>query len=242
MGATSIIFKRELKAYLTTPVGYVIAAIALLLQGVLFQALALGAGGKKLSAEVLSAFFYNSSGPVMIAAVALAMRLIAEERQQGTMVLLNTSPVRDTEIVLGKFLSAFVFLAGITLLSIYMPMLIKVRGKISWGHVAVGYSGLLLLGAAALSIGVFASAIARQQLVAGIVGAAIVGLLLLVWQLSTVVDGSLKTVLASLALFARHYPPFQSGALHLRDVVYYLAITYFFLLLAVKTMEAKRWE
>ena len=158
------------------------------------------------------------------------------------MVLLNTSPVRDSEIVIGKFLSAFVFLCGITLASFYMPLLISVRGKISFGHVTVGYLGLLLLGAAALAIGVFASSLARQQLVAGVVGAALVGWMLLLWHLAKVVDPPLKDVLAGLDLFARHFPPFQQGILHLRDVVYYLAVTYFFLLLAVKTMEAKRWE
>jgi ABC-2 type transport system permease protein len=239
--AISIIFKRELGAYLTSPVGWVVAAIALFLQGILFQAFAMG-GPKKLSAEVLSQFFYFSSAPTMIAAVALSMRLISEERQQGTMVLLNTSPVRDSEIVIGKFLSAFVFLCGITLASIYMPLLVHVRGKISFGHVAVGYTGLILLGAAVLAIGVFASSLARQQLVAGVVGAAIVGWMLLLWQLAKIVDPPVKDTLAALDLFARHFPPFQQGILHLRDVVYYLAVTYFFLLLAVKTMEAKRWE
>src|SRR5213076_2323755 len=102
----------------------------------------------------------------MIAAVALSVRLLAEERQQGTMVLLHTSPVRDAEIVAGKFLSAFVFLAAITLASVYMPLLILVHGKIAFAQVAVGYLGLLLLGAAALSIGLFASSLTRHQLVA----------------------------------------------------------------------------
>ena len=233
--------RRELGAYLRSPIGYIIAAAVLFIDGILFEGRALGAG-KRLSADVLREFFYVSSGTTLIAAVALSIRLIAEERQNQTIVLLNTSPVRDIEIVIGKFLSAFLFLAAIILASIYMPLLIMVRGKISSGHVAVGYLGLLLLGGAALAIGTFATSLARHQLVAASVGATLVGAMVLLWPLSKQLDPPLKSVVASLDLFARHYPPFMSGVLHLRDVVFYLAVTYFFLLLATKTMEAKRWQ
>ncbi len=97
------------------------------------------------------------------------MRLLAEERQTGTLVLLTSSPIQDWEIVLGKFLSAFIFLALITLAcTVYMPLLIFVNGKISVGHLAAGYLGLLLLGSATLAIGTFGSAIARTQVLAAI--------------------------------------------------------------------------
>lgn len=240
MAATSIIYRRELGAYLRSPVGYLVAALVLLIDGILFQGMALG--GRKLSAEVLRLFFYFSSGTTMIAAVALSVRLLAEERQQGTMVLLHTSPVRDAEIVAGKFLSAFTFLGGITLVSVYMPLLILVHGKIAFAQVAVGYLGLFLLGGAALAIGLFASSLTRHQLVAAAVGAALVGAMVLLYYLAQVLDPPLKQVVGSLDLFSQHFTPFMSGVLHLRDVVFYLSVTYFFLLLAVKTMEAKRWQ
>src|SRR5262249_48127328 len=140
MRATSIVFRRELAAYLRSPVGYIVAALVLLIDGILFQAMALG-GGRRLSAEVLRQFFYFGSGTTMIAAVALSVRLIAEERQLGTMVLLHTSPIRDVEIVAGKFLAAWTFLAAITLATLYMPLLILVHGKITFAHAAVGYPG-----------------------------------------------------------------------------------------------------
>src|SRR5438132_9963571 len=140
MRAISIIFKRELGAYLRSPIGWVVAALLLLVDGILFQSQALT--GEQLSADVLRRFFWSTSGVTMIAAVALSIRLIAEERQQHSMVLLNTSPVRDTEIVFGKFLAAFVFLAGMLLLSVYMPLLIKVNGKVNLSQIAVGYLGL----------------------------------------------------------------------------------------------------
>jgi ABC-2 type transport system permease protein len=243
MRAVSVIFRRELGEYLHSPLGYVVGVAVLLVDGLLFYAQALGpAAGERLSGEVLARFFYNTSGLVAMAAVALSIRLIAEERQSGTLVLLNTSPVRDWEVVMGKFLSALTFLGGITALSIYMPLLIMVNGKISVGQVIIGYLGLLFIGATCLAIGVFATSLTRHQLLAVAVASAVTATMFLLWPLSLVIDPPLSRILAGLAIHARHFQGFQVGVLHLRDVVYYLAVTYFFLLLATKIMEAKRWE
>ena len=142
--------------------GYIIVAAVLVVDGILFNALALG-GPRSARREVLAQFFYFSSGTTMIASVFLSMRLLAEEKQTGTLVLLTSSPVQDWEIVLGKFLSAWAFLAIMTLLTAFMPALIMVNGKISFGHVVAGYLGLLLLGGATLAIGTFGSALARTR-------------------------------------------------------------------------------
>lgn len=243
MRATWTIFRRELAAYLASPLGWIVAATVLLLDGLLFYAQALGpAAGERLSAEVLSRFFWTTSGLVAIAAVALSVRLLVEERQLDTLVLLNTSPVRDREIVLGKFLSAFAFLGGITLLTLYMPLLVMVNGKISAGQIGVGYLGLFLIGGAVLAVGVFASSLTRHPLLAAATGAALTGALFLFWPLSFVLDPPLSRVFAGLSIHGRHFAGFQIGVLHLRDVFYYLAITFFFLLLSTKVLEAKRWE
>lgn len=242
MRATSIIFRRELGAYLRSPVGYVIAALLLLVCGILFQAQALG-GGKQLSADVLRKFFQFSSGTTIVLAIALSIRLIAEERQTHTLILLNTSPIRDVEIILGKFLAAFVFLCGVVLLSLYMPLLILVNGKITASQVAVGYIGLFLIGAASLAIGVFASSMARHQLVAAVLGAALAGIMYLLYELARKLPAPLSTVFQDLGLWHTHFQSsFMQGVFSLKDAVYYLAVTYFFLLLAAKTMEAKRWQ
>lgn len=242
MRAISIIFRRELGAYLRSPVGYIIAAILLLVCGLLFQALALGEG-KRLSATVLQKFFEFSSGTTVIMGILLSLRLIADERQNHTLILLNTSPVRDAEIVIGKFLAAFVFLSGAVLLSLYMPLLILVNGKISASQVAVGYIGLFLIGAASLAIGIFASAVSRHLLVVFAVGAGLVAILHFLWELAKKLPAPLSTVLQDLSLWFAHFQTsFMQGVFSLKDVVYYLAITYFFLLLAIKTMEAKRWQ
>lgn len=243
MRTVSVVFRREFAEYVRSVLGYVVAAAVLLLAGLLFYAQGLGpAAGERLSGEVLARFFFTMSGLVAIAAVALSIRLIAEERQAGTLVLLSTSPVREWEVVIGKFLSAFAFLAAITMASFYMPLLIMVNGRISIGQVLVGYLGLLLIGGACLAIGLFATSLTRHQLVAAVVGSALTGTMFLFWQLSQVLDPPLSRVFAGLAIHARHFQGFQSGILHIRDVVYYVAVMYFFLLLATKTMEVKRWE
>ena len=242
-GATGIIFRRELQAYVRSPMGYIVAAGVLLLDGVLFYATALNPDlGETLSGSVLARFFYNASGLTAVAAVALSIRLIAEERQTGTQLLLDTSPVRDREIVLGKFLSALTFLTAITLATLYIPLLILVNGKISIGHILIGYLGLVLLGAAVLAIGLFATALTRHQLVAAAVAAVITGIMFLFWPLSQIVDAPLARVFAALAIHGRHFAGFLAGLLHLRDVIYYLALTYFFLFAATRVMEAKRWD
>lgn len=242
MRVTSIIYRRELASYFRSPVGYVIAAALLLICGILFQSEALGKHAK-LSAEVLSGFFYFSSGTTIIAAVALSVRLIAEERQQRTLVLLNTSPIRDAEIVAGKFLAALTYLSFITLLSFYMPLLIKVNGKITMSQVLMGYLGLILLGSATLAIGIFASSLAKQQLVAGVGGAVLTGIMVLLYPLAGKLDPPLRGVLEQLDLWHVHYGlSFMEGIFNLKDLIYYLAVTYFFLLLATKVMEAKRWR
>jgi ABC-2 type transport system permease protein len=236
-----LIARRELRAYLRSPFGYIVAAAMLLIDGLLFQGYALGAGAR-LSAEVLHDFFYFASGTTMVAAILLSMRLLAEERQTGTLVLLNTAPLRESAIIAGKFLSAFVFVVLLTAVTVYMPLLILVNGKVSLGHIAVGYLGLVLLGAASVAIGLFGSTLARTQVLAAVIGAGILVTMLLLWLVGKVTDPPLNTFLAGLALHNEHQNAFMSGLLRLDNVVYYVAITYFFLLASTKALEARRWR
>jgi ABC-2 type transport system permease protein len=241
MNATWLIARRELAAYLRTMTGYVIAAAVLVINGVLFNVRSLG-GPELRSSQVVADFFYVSSGTTMIASVFLAMRLLAEERQTGTLVLLTSSPVRDREIVLGKFLSALAFLTLMTLATAFMPALVMVHGKVSLGHLASGYLGLLLLGSATLAIGTFGSALARSQVLAAVISGAMVVGMIISWLIARVTERPLNDVFVAVALYHRHFPPFQVGVVHLRDVVYYLAVTYFALFAATRVLEARRWK
>jgi ABC-2 type transport system permease protein len=236
-----LIARRELTATLRSPLGFVVAALVLALDGLLFNLWAMG-GGEKLSAEVLYEFFYALSGTTMVAAVFISMRLLAEEQQTGTINLLLTSPIRDHQIVLGKFLGAYLFLALLTLVTLYMPLLIMVHGKISWGHLLAGYLGLLLLGAAALAIGTFGSSVARSQVVAAFVAGGVLVALLLMWLLGRVADRPLADVFSYLALHNAHFKDFMGGKIHLKDIVYYLSVSAFFLLAATRMLESRRWR
>ena len=240
MSKALLIARREMGAYVRSPLGSVIIAGALLIDGILFYYW--GLSQKMLSAEVLSEFFYAASGITMASSIILSMRLIAEERQTHTFTLLNTAPIRDWEIVLGKYLSALGMLAILTVLTLYMPALIFVNGKVSIGHIAVGYAGLILIGSATISIGLFASALTRSQVVAAIVGAAILVALILMWMLASAVEPPLNDFLAGLAFHHQNFQPFQKGILELKGVAYYSAVTYFFLLAATKILEARRWR
>ena len=241
MRAIRIIYRRELGTYLRSPYGWVIASLLLLLFGLLFQGFAMS--GEMLSAYVLERFFYVASGIPLVGGVLLSFRLLSEERQNHSMVLLNTSPIRDSDIVLGKFFAALTFLAIILLLSIYMPIMIKINGKITWAQIFVGYFGMLLLGAATLAIGLFGSALTRQQLIAAVIAAAMVVAMCFIHLLANKVDPPVKDVIEQIDLWWVHYQyGFMKGILNLKDVIYYLAATYFFLLLSIKTLEAKRWQ
>ncbi|MEO7033193.1 MAG: ABC transporter permease [Polyangiaceae bacterium] len=235
-----IIARRELYAYMRSPLGSAVIAAALLVDGILFYYASLDP--KRLSAQLLAQFFYDSTAATMGAGLLLSMRLLAEERQSGTITLLNTAPIRDRDIVLGKFISSFGMLTLMNLLTIYMPLMVYVRGKVSVGHIVVGYTGLILFGAAVTAIGLFASSLARSQVVAVIVGAVLIASFILLWVVARAVDPPFNTFFSSLALHNENYRPFMLGTLQFDRVAYYLMITYFFLLAATKVLEARRWR
>jgi ABC-2 type transport system permease protein len=237
----ALIAGRELAGYLRSPSGFVIAAAVLLIDGLMFNSYAVGSGAK-LSAKVLQDFFYVASGTTMIASVLLSMRLVAEERQSGTISLLFTSPVRESEIIIGKYLSALIFLTGITVLTIYLPGLIFVHGKVSLGHIGAGYLGLVLLGGATLSLGVLGSTLARSQMVAGVLSATFIVALLLCWLLAKIADPPVKSVLSYLALFDQHFRPLQRGLLRVSDVLFFLSVVYFSLLASIRVLQSQRWQ
>jgi len=240
MSKVLLIARREMHAYLRSPLGAIVIAAALLIDGLWFYSE--GLSQKRLSADVLYQFFFGASGVTMIASIVLSMRLLAEERQTGTITLLNTAPISEAAVVLGKYLSALAVIAAMTVLTAYMPALIFVNGKVSLGHILVGYIGLLLLGSATVSIGLFASSLVRSQAIAAILGALILGAMLLMWLVSRATDPPLNEFFSSLALHHENQRPFLQGILELGPVAYYLSVTYVFLLGATKVLEARRWR
>lgn len=240
MNAALLIARRELGSYFRTWTGWIIIAVVLFVDGLLFNAFAMGPDKK--TTDVLSQFFYFSSGLTVVASLFIAMRLLAAEREAGTVNLLYSSPIRDGEIVIGKFLSALAFLSVVLLASLYMPLLLMTAGKVSLGHIFAGYLGLLLLGSAALAVGTLGSALTRSQILSVILSAVMVVALVVSWWIGRVTERPLSAIFENLALWNMHFPPFQSGIIHLRDVIYYLAITYVALFTATRVVEARRWR
>ncbi len=241
MGKSLLIARRELAAFFSTWMGYIIVAAALLINGLLFNAYAVGSAAK-LSADVLSDFFYFSSGISVVAGLFLAMRLIAEEKQTGTIVLFKTSPISERQLIYGKFISAILFSLVLLLLTLYMPALIFINGKVSFGHIASGYLMLLLIGASSISITLFASVIAPNQLVAAVLGALVTVFLLVLWMLSNIVDTPFRELFTYLALHNMHFSSFAQGIVHTRDIIYYLSVVFFFLECSVRALETRRWR
>jgi ABC-2 type transport system permease protein len=240
MRNVSLIARRELAAYLRTMSGYVIIAVMLLVDGLLFNAYAAQGGGKR-SSEVLADFFTLTSGITLVGTVFLSMRLIAEERQTGTIALLYSSPVHDVEIVAGKFLAALAFLSLFLLTTLSMPALVAVYGKVSLGHIAAGYLGLVLVGATGLAIGTFGSALTRSQVVAAVLSGMMVLGLTTCWLLTKITDRPLTEVVAALAWWG-HFEPFRTGLVQVKHVVYFGLVTFLALFAATRVLEARRWR
>lgn len=234
------IFRRELGLYLRSPMGYIIVAVALAADGLLFNALALP--GQRRSTEILADFMLWTGGISATAAVFIAMRLIAEERQSGTLTLLATSPVRDWQIVLGKFLGGLALIAVLNALTVYMPLLVLVHGKIAFGHVLAGYLGILLLAGAALALGLLCSAVAPNQLVALVLAGGVVLTFVLFWALSKIASPPVEDLVAYLSLFDKHFRPFMRGLVSVQDVVFYVTLTYVALVMATRVLETRRWR
>jgi len=135
-----LVARRELAAYLNSYWGYAVIAAVLVIDGLLFNAFALG-NQPKYSSKVIEEFFYFSFGTTVIASILLTMRLVAEERQTGTIVLIDSSPLGAWQLIGGKYLSAMVVLATMVLATMYMPALVFVNGKVSYGHIFAGSPG-----------------------------------------------------------------------------------------------------
>ena len=241
MRAIWLIARRELASYLRTMSGYVIISLVLALLALAFNAIVIS-NAEQRSSEVLSEYFRWASFFTTVVGLLLSMRLLAEEQQRGTVALLYSSPVREVEVVVGKYLSALAFLALFLATTLFMPGLIMVHGKISFGHLFAGYLGLLLFGSASVAIGLFGSALARSQVVAVIVGGVLAVALTMTWMLARVTERPLSDVLSAMAFWNQHFTPFQSGISRVRDVVYYLVVTYLGLFAATRVMEARRWR
>lgn len=239
MRNTVTIAKRELVSYFTAPMAYVVAAVFLVLSGLFFASYL-------NSAQVasLEGFFQPASFLIIIMAPLLTMRLLAEEQKMGTLELLLTAPVRDVEVVVGKFVASVVILAAMLVLTVSYPLLLfSVGGDPDIGPILSGYLGLLLLGCCALAVGLLASSMTSNQIVAAVVG---LGILLLFWALgiaASLVDNlpRVRDTLTYVSL-GGHLTDLVNGVIDTKDLVYYLTFTGVAIFLSVRSLETRRWR
>lgn len=231
------IWKRELKSYFVTPVGYVFMGVFLSLMGMIFYAQNVSA----LESSVLlllgqATFLWLLLSPV------LTMRLLAEERRQKTDQLLLTSPVSLWGVVLGKYLAAVTVLLSTVALTMGYVLIIALFGKVYPGELMVGYLGFLLQGCSFLALDLFLSGCARSQVTAAI---AAFGVNLALWALDTMASAItlpvIPDILSFLGLYAR-YEPFLLGQLSYASVLYYVSFCAVFLAAAVRMLDARRWR
>lgn len=262
MRNTLAIARKELTVYFTTPFAYVGLAVFTLIGSWMFlsmvgqfqrrslEAMSLNRPGlmahMNLTDMVMSPLVLNLSIVLILILVPfLAMRLVAEEKRQRTMELLQTAPIRPGEIVLGKYFAAIAMLVLALGITLGYPLLLSwfgsgSGGAIDWPTVLCGYLGLFLLGAGFLAVGLFVSALTENAMVAGLITAS-VGLLFWVvgWKAADL-QGTARSVMTWLSM-VQHMTSFARGLLSVKDVAYYLSFMVIGLFLAHRALEGQRW-
>jgi ABC-2 type transport system permease protein len=169
------------------------------------------------------------------------MRILAEDRKNGTEVLLLTSPSRLSGIVIGKFLAAFTVFLILTVLTFVYPVIIVLLGGKITAQLVGSYIGFILLGASFISVGVFASSITENQVVAVIVGFVSLLVMWIIDSLAGFIGGFAGKVLSWFSLLSR-YEDFNKGILSLSPIVYYISFTAVFIFITIQMIEKRRWS
>jgi ABC-2 type transport system permease protein len=243
MGNIWTIAQREYKHYFISPVAYVIAFMILLILGILFYGNLLGSILQQVPPNIQIVL-----GPLvtlfLFTIPAITMRTLAEEQRMGTLEILLTAPVRDWELVVGKWLGALLFLLTIILVTWLYPLVLNriVSPGIDQGLLVSGYLGLVLLVAAMVAIGVAVSSLFTNQIAAFF---ACLGILLVGWMVSYPAQNATGTgaeILRYLDMSEHFYSTFFQGILELKDIVYYLSLTALALFLGTVSIEVRRWR
>jgi len=227
---------RELRAYFGAPSSYLIIAVFLFVSGY-------GFGWTRVTYQETSiqgflgwsGFFLLFLGP------ALTMRLLAEEEKLGTIELLLTAPVKDFEVVLGKYLGALGMLAVMLSITLYFVLLLILFGDPDPGPVLSGYLGIFLLGAVFLSIGLFASSLTSNQIVAFVVGSAFVLLFWFIGYATDVVGDRADLVFRAISV-STYFPAFGRGVIDSLALIYYASLIAVFLFMTIRSIETRRWR
>jgi ABC-2 type transport system permease protein len=233
---TWTIAKRELGAYFKSPVAYVVLSAFLAITGFLFFSSFFVVGNASMEG-----YFANMPFLLLFFCPAIAMRLLAEERGSGTIEMLLTMPVRDWEVVVGKYLAALGVLAVGLLMTIPFAYTVGKLGPLDVGAVLAAYVGTLLLGGTYLAVGLMASAMTKNQIVAFIVGVAICLALFLLGMIFNAAGPVVGPIL-QYASPAYQFGKLTRGVIELRNIVYYLSAIGICLVVSVQVLESRKWR
>lgn len=244
MGTTFIIAKREFRSNFDSPLAYVVICIGLLLVGFLFFSWWNG-GFWQADRTSLAGLFALAPWLLLVVASVVSMRVMAEEKRSGTLELLITLPVKDHEVILGKFLGAFgLVLVLILATTLYPIMMFKAPwnlGPLDMGPVLTGYLGLVLYSAAAVAIGLLVSSLTESQAIAFFLTAVILFLLHVVGNVSDSLPWPWAREVVSFISFNSRLMPFAKGMINTRDIVYFVSITLGALMVAFRALERRKW-
>ena len=236
----SAIFKREVQAYFKSPVAYCIISFFMVLMGLYFWNINIYNGSIEFTSTLASmTTFLTFFAPI------ITMKLLSEEKKNGTEVLLKTSPVSMWKVVLGKYFASLTVLGIMVAVTLICPIIMSFYvndgGVFPLSMTVGGYIGFFLLGAAYLAVGTFASSVTESQPVAAVLGVIILLAISFIESIGQQIQGTLGRILVWVSLSSR-YSDFASGLFSLTSVFYYLSFTAVILFVTIMNIERKRWN
>lgn len=239
------IAKREFRSYFDSPLAYVVFCLSFLFLGIVFfwGLFSLGGFWQANRASMAPMFQVLPIGLTLLVVPVVTMRLMAEEKRAGTLEMLITLPVKDSDVILGKYAGALGLVLLLLLSSLVYPLVIFTwfaLGPLDWNTVMSGYLGLFLYSAAAVSLGLLVSSLSESQAVAFFIT---FFLLLLLWymgDMARVLPANVGVVLSYLS-FQPHFEPFARGLINTRDIVFFLSVTGLCLVIAFRALERRKW-
>lgn len=248
------IAEREVRAYFSSPIAYVVIGFFSLLYGYFFYALlsyferqsmqmGMGQPGQVMNINqmLIGPVLVNSTVILLFVFPAITMRTYSEEKRQGTIELLLTSPLTDVEIILGKFLGAMLLYAAMLAVTLIHLSLLFLYGNPEWKPIATGYLGLLLMGGCFLSVGLLISSLTKNQVVAAMATFAVFLMLWVINWIGAFVGPTAQAVLQHLSI-TEHFDDFSRGIIDTKHLIYYLSFIAFGLFLTMKSVDSERWR
>jgi ABC-2 type transport system permease protein len=238
-----IIAKREFRSYFDSPIAYIVICLSFFALGLMF--FFLNGGFWQLDRASIARLFESTPmGLSFLVVPVVTMRLLAEERRSGTLEMLITLPVKDSDVVIGKYLGALGLVLVLVLSTLAYPIVMFWRpwnlGPIDGGPVASGYFGMVLFSCAAVAVGLLISALTESQAVAFFITFFVLGALWLFGDLASKAGGTLA-ILLNYVSFQSRLNNFWRGLIDSRDVVFFVSVTVLSLMVAFRALERRKW-